>query len=96
MSEQQWAAILKRLRQERNETVDRAKALLKVQQEKRKEIRQALEDGPKTVPEVAASTSLASHDVMWHMMAMKKYGLIEELEMDGEYYRYQLAQEKGK
>ncbi|MEW6568157.1 MAG: winged helix-turn-helix domain-containing protein [Chloroflexota bacterium] len=95
MSEKQWAAILKRLREERKETVDRAKALLKEQQEKRKGIREALQGEPRTVPEVAASTGLPSDDVLWHMMAMKKYGLIEEVELDEGYYRYRCVQEKA-
>lgn len=96
MSEKEWAETLKRLREERKETVARAQALLKEQQAKRKAIRKAMEEGPKTVPEVTDLTGFASHDVMWYMMAMKKFGLIEELEMDGEYYRYQLPQEKAK
>lgn len=96
MSEKEWAETLKRLREERKETVARVQALLKEQQAKRKTIRKAMEEGPKTVPEVADLTGFASHDVMWYMMAMKKFGLIEELEMDGEYYRYQLPQEKAK
>jgi predicted transcriptional regulator len=96
MSEKEWAETLKRLREEHKETVTRSKALLKEQQAKRKAIRKAMEEGPKTVPEVADLTGFASHDVMWHMMAMKKFDLIEELEMDGEYYRYQLPQEKAK
>ncbi|HEY44790.1 MAG TPA: winged helix-turn-helix domain-containing protein [Anaerolineae bacterium] len=96
MSEKEWAETLKRLREEHKETVARSQALLKEQQAKRKAIRKALEEGPRTVPEVADLTGFASHDVMWYVMAMKKFGLIEELEMDGEYYRYQLTQEKAK
>jgi predicted transcriptional regulator len=96
MSEKERAEALKRLREEHKETVTRSRALLKEQQAKRKAIQEALEEGPKTVPEVADLTGFASHDVMWHMMAMKKYDLIKELELDGEYYRYQLTQEKGK
>ncbi len=96
MSEKEWAQTLVRLREERKETVTRAQALLKEQQVKRKAIRNAMKDGPKTVPEVADLTGFSSHDVMWHMMAMRKFDLIEELDMDGEYYRYQLKQEKPK
>ena len=96
MSEKEWAQSLVRLREERKETVTHTQALLKEQQTKRKAIRNAMKDGPKTVPEVADLTGFASHDVMWHMMAMKKFDLIEELDMDGEYYKYQLKQEKTK
>lgn len=96
MSEKEHAKTLKVLREEHKDTVVQAQALLKDQQVKRKAIRKALEGGSKTVPEVADFTSLASHEVMWHMMAMKKFDLIKELELDGEYYRYQLTQEKSK
>jgi len=89
-------AVLKRLREEHSETVKRTQAALKEQNAIRKQIREALADGPLTVPEVAAAIKLPSTDVLWHMMAMKKYDLLEELGMEGEYYQYQLAQEKSK
>lgn len=95
MSEKELAQVLKALREEEQETVSRAQALLKEQQAVRKAIRNALQDSAKTVPEVAEFTELPSQVVMWYMMAMKKYNLIEELDMQGQYYRYQLAQEKA-
>jgi hypothetical protein len=45
---------------------------------------------------VVEATNLPSTEVLWHMMAMKKYDLIVEVGMEGEYYQYQLAQEKKK
>jgi predicted transcriptional regulator len=95
MTEKEQAQILKALREEKKETVSRAQELLKDQQAVRKAIRNALKEGAKTVPEVAASTELPSHDIMWYMMAMRKFGLIEEVDMDGQYYRYRLPQEKA-
>ena len=94
MTEKQQAELQKVRREERKESLSQAQALLKDQQAKRKAIREALKEEPRTVPEVADHTGLASHEVMWHMMAMKKYDLIEELDIDGEYYRYRLTQEK--
>lgn len=96
MTEKERAEILKALRNEHQQTVENAQAYLKDQQAVRKAIRKSLQGGAKTVPEVAVETSLESHLVMWHMMAMKKFDLIEELDLDGEYYRYQLTQEKSK
>jgi predicted transcriptional regulator len=86
--------MLKRLREEHRETVERTQALLKEQNAIRKQIRQAMKDGPKTVPEVAEATDLSSDQVLWHITAMKKYNLINEVEMNGEYYQYQLSEEK--
>ncbi len=48
----------------------------------------ALGDGPRTIPELAASTGIPSHEVLWHMMALKKYSKIVEAEEDGSYIKY--------
>lgn len=92
----QRTATLKRLREEHAETVERTQAVLKEHQAIRKQIKEAMGEDSKTVPEVAEATKLPSTQVLWHMMAMKKYDLIVEVDMEGEYYQYQLAQEKKK
>ncbi len=92
----QRTATLKRLREEHADTVERTQAVLKEYQAIRKQIKQAMGEEPKTVPEVAEATKLPSTQVLWHMTAMKKYDLIVEVGMEGEYYQYQLAQEKKK
>jgi predicted transcriptional regulator len=85
--------MLKRLREEHKETVGRTQELLKEQNDIRKKIRQAMGDSPKTVLEVAEATGLPSPQVLWHLTAMKKYDLVTEIGMSGEYYQYQLAKE---
>ena len=42
------------------------------------------------VPQLAQATGMTTHDVLWHMAAMKKYGTVEETGMDDddEYYLY--------
>lgn len=89
-------ALLKRLREEHAETVERAQALLKEQQAFRKQLRAAMKDGPKTIPEISASAGLPSHEVLWHVMALKKYDLVREAGREGEYYQYQLAEEAAR
>jgi predicted transcriptional regulator len=37
-----------------------------------------LEEGPKTVPEIAAALGAPSHEVMQWVMAARKYGHLEE------------------
>jgi predicted transcriptional regulator len=86
-------AMLKRLREEHQDTVERTQALLKEQNAIRKQIRQAMAGGPKTVPEVAEATGMPGDQVLWHLTAMKKYDLVVETGMGGEYYQYQLAEE---
>lgn len=83
---------LKRLREDHRETVDRTQALLKEQNTIRKQIRQAMADGPKTIPEIVEATQLPGEHVMWHIVAMKKYNLVAEVGMNGSYYQYQLME----
>jgi predicted transcriptional regulator len=83
-------ALLKRLREEHKDTVARTQALFKEQKAIRRQITQAMREAPKTVPEVAEATNLPADQVLWHIIAMKKYGLVDEVGMCGEYYQYQL------
>ncbi len=90
------AIFLKRLREEHKESVAQAQELLKAQQATRREICQVMRETPKTVPEIAAATGLPTHDVLWHVTAMKKYGLVVETGMCGEYYLYQRVKDGKK
>lgn len=92
----QRIAVLKRLREEHQVTVVGAQARLKEQKAIRRQICQIIRDVPKTVPEVAEAAGLPADQVLWHIIAMKKYDLAVETGMCGEYYQYQLAEEKKK
>ncbi len=84
--------LMKRLREEHQETVKRTQALLKEQKEIRRQICQQMREAPKAVPEIAGITGIAAGQVLWQVMAMKKYGLVVETGMCGEYYLYQMAE----
>jgi len=56
----------------------------------RKAITEALKEGAKTVPELSSTTGLKSNDVLWHVMAMKKYGHLKEVDERGDYVSYTL------
>lgn len=51
----------------------------------------ALKDGPKTVPEIAQITGLPPSEVLWHLMAMKKYGKLVEADQRDDYMEYALS-----
>ncbi|MGD8815390.1 MAG: hypothetical protein PVI78_13035 [Anaerolineales bacterium] len=85
------ADMLKSLREEHKETVAQTQALLKHNNAIRKQIREAMKSGPMTVPEVAEATGLPSDRVLWHVASMKKYDLVREVGMSGEYFQYELA-----
>jgi predicted Rossmann fold nucleotide-binding protein DprA/Smf involved in DNA uptake len=53
-----------------------------------------LRDGPKTVPEIAKAMGSPVHEVMYWVMAARKYGYVEESEEPNEddYYQYMLVE----
>jgi len=83
------AQTLKALRECHRDTVTRTLALVKEQNEIRRRIRRVFADEARTVPEIAQACGLPPEQVFWHVMAMRKYGQVEEQGMDGQYYRYQ-------
>jgi hypothetical protein len=88
------ADLLKHLRVTYPEGVARAQALLKEQKHVQDEIVKVLKEKPCTVPEVAAAVNISPHEALWYLAAMKKYNLVIENGMSGDYPFYQLAEEK--
>jgi predicted Rossmann fold nucleotide-binding protein DprA/Smf involved in DNA uptake len=93
LNAKQRSQFLKQLREEHRETVAQVQARLKEQKDIRRQICQAMRDAPKTVPEIAEAASLPAEQVLWHIISMKKYDLVIETGMRGEYYLYQRATE---
>lgn len=85
--------VLKRLREEHRETVTRRQALLKEQTRIQQQIRQAIRERPRTVPEVAQVTGFPTHEVLWHITALRKYGEVVETGLSDDYYQYQIVKE---
>jgi predicted Rossmann fold nucleotide-binding protein DprA/Smf involved in DNA uptake len=82
---------LKKLREERHQFIDQAKALIKSQSLLFKKIKDQLKEEGKTVPELARETGIPSSQVLWLIMALKKYGQISEGSKNGDYFTYQLT-----
>lgn len=56
----------------------------------RRRILAALADGPRTVPEIAEAIGAPSHEVVFWVMGMRRYGWVTEVrEGAGDYFRYQ-------
>jgi hypothetical protein len=89
----QRAEVLKRLRSEHAETVARAQELLKAQKQVQKLICQSIRDKAKTVPEIAAEVDMPTHEVLWYITAYRKYDIVVEEGMCGEYVLYKKVQE---
>jgi len=83
------------LRKRHGASAARAQELLKKQQAARRLLHAALQQGPRSVPQLASQCGIPAHEVLWHIASMKKYGLVEEmgLEETGAYFLYGLPQE---
>ena len=82
---------LKELRRQRKSSIDRARKTIKAQNKAIKAIRQALQEGAKTVPEIAQESQLATSEVLLYIATLKKYGTVAEGAKDGDYFKYELA-----
>ena len=87
---------LKELRAQHAESVRRGQALIKDQNAKRRSIRRALQDGPRTIPELAQATGLPGPTVLWHVTAMRKRGLLVEAGLEDGYCRYATQSETAR
>jgi hypothetical protein len=86
--------LLRRLRAANPTGVARARALLKRQKHVQDGIVRILREKPRTVPEAAAALDLEPREVLWYLAAMRKYNLVVESGMSGDYPVYQLAEER--
>jgi len=84
---------LKRLREAHAATVERTQALLREQKQMQQSICQFIREDPKTVPDIAANIGKPAHEVLWYIAALKKYGIVVETGMCGDYPLYQRAKE---
>ena len=89
------AELLKQLRTTYPAGVARAQALLKEQKHVQDEIGRVLREKPASVPEVAAAVGIPPQKALWYLAAMRKYNLVVENGMSGDYPLYQLAEEKA-
>ena len=88
------AAVLKELRNEHTETVTRTQELLREQKKVQKLICQSIRETAKTVPEIAVEVGMPTHEVLWYLTGYKKYDIVVEEGMCGEYVLYKKVQEK--
>lgn len=61
----------------------------------RKQVLGALSDGPRTVPEIAEAIGSPVHEVMYWVMAARKYGLVAEVsDPEDDYFQYTLVEKE--
>lgn len=86
-------AMLKHLRDVHAVSVERAQALFGEQRRMQQAICAFVRDTPRTVPEIAAEIGKPAHEVLWFVAALKKYGIVVETGMRGDYPLYERAGE---
>ena len=71
--------------------------IIRDEQVMRRRVLAALDDGPLTVPELATALDRPSHEVMFWVMGLRKYGWLVEIKeaTDEGYYRYQVVEREG-
>ncbi len=94
MTAKEKTALLKSLKEAHADTAEAAQEHLKAQQQVRRALKKAMKEKPMTIPQIAEAAGLPQHEVLWHVVAMKKYDLVEETGQEGDYYLYALAGRK--
>jgi hypothetical protein len=71
--------------------------VIRDEQVMRRRILEVLAGGPMTVPEIAAAVERPTHEVMFWVMGLRKYGWVAEIKEvnDDGYYTYQVAEREG-
>ena len=82
---------MRKLREARKDTIGTATRRMKAQKKIIDAIKRNLNEGGKTIPELAEGAGISTADAMWYVATLKKYGVVAEGEKDGSYFRYELA-----
>jgi len=87
--------MLKRLREQHRATVEQTQELLKEQKRIQQAVCKSLRERPMTVPEIAAAVGLPTDQALWYVTSFKKYGLLRENGMCGDYPLYERTEEQA-
>jgi DNA-directed RNA polymerase specialized sigma subunit len=85
--------MLKQLREQHKASVEKTQELLREQKRVQQAVCKSVRERPKTVPEIAAEIDMPTHEVLWYMTAFKKYGIVIENGMCGDYPLYQRVED---
>jgi Fic family protein len=88
MSPKATSSSLSALRQARRAQIESARQTIKMQNRLIKAIREQITLDGKTVPEISQNTGLPTSQVLRAIAGLRKYGMVAEVEKQGDYYRY--------
>lgn len=90
MSKEKIAEQLKKLNEAKGPVPKELRDYVAAQNKAQRAILDALKDGPKSVPELAAATGLPADRTLWYLTGLRKYGKLEDLPGRGVYPKYTL------
>lgn len=86
---------LKKLREDHHQSVEKTQVLVREQKQLHQAICQCIREIGKSVPEIAKEIGKPTEQVLWYLMSMKKYGVVAEVGMCGDYPIYKRIQEQA-
>jgi len=77
---------------EKRQVPEQVKEQLKDFAKIKRSILNALKKKDKTIPELAQELKIPAHEIIYHLMSLLKYGLVETGEIDDmdEYFKYKI------
>ncbi|MDD5210714.1 MAG: hypothetical protein PHV36_15110 [Elusimicrobiales bacterium] len=84
------AEQLKKLNELRGPVTQELRDRVAAQNKAQKAILDALKEGPKTAPELAAPAGLPEDKALWYLVGLRKYGKIADVAGRGDYPKYEL------
>jgi predicted transcriptional regulator len=85
--------ILKSLRESHSQSVGKTQSLVRDQKKMQQSICSFIREEGKTIPEISAQLNIPADEVLWFLTAMKKYGIVIETGMCGDYPLYKRIEE---
>ena len=85
--------ILKKLRETHSQTVEKTQTLVRDQKKLHQSICAFIRDEGKTVPEISTHLGVPADEVLWLLTSLKKYGIVIETGMCGDYPVFKRAEE---
>jgi len=81
---------------EKRTVPDALKSQVKEYNKIKRALLNALKEGPKSIPQIAEACNLTLDVVTFHLMTLRKFGMVETGELDDmdEYFNYQLTEKK--
>ena len=81
---------LKKLRQARKPMIERAKETIRSQNQIIGQIKAQIAEEARTIPDIARKVKLPTSRVLLFVTGLKHYGIVAEVEKDGDYFTYRL------